>query len=60
MTHRIHQFCLLLVAHGHHGEHQVDEVEGAEEDDDGEEDDVDGPPGGHHLPQHLARVISAV
>ncbi len=30
---------LVVVAHGHDGQHQVDEVEGAKEDDDHEEDD---------------------
>ena len=28
-------FRLLFVAHGHDGDHQVDEIEGAEEDDNG-------------------------
>ena len=48
-THGVHELCLLLVAHGHDGEHEVDEVEAAEEDHDGEEDDVNGAARGHHL-----------
>ena len=48
-THGVHELCLLLVAHGHDGEHEVDEVEGAEEDDDREEDHVDRTTRCHHL-----------
>ena len=43
-SHHNHKFCLLLIAHGDDGKHQVDQVEGSEEDDDGEEDDMDGSP----------------
>ena len=41
LSHRVHELGLLLVAHGHHGQHQIDQVEGAKEDYDGEKDDVD-------------------
>ena len=56
-THSIHQLRLLLVAHGHDGEHQVDQVEGAEEDHDGEEDDVDGAAGCHDHVVHVLPVV---
>ena len=48
-THGVHELCLLLVAHGHDGKHEVDKVEGAEEDHDGKEDDVNGSARGHDL-----------
>ena len=48
-THGVHELCLLLVAHGHDGKHEVDEVEGAEEDHDGEEDDVNRTARSHDL-----------
>ena len=48
-SHHNHKFCLLLIAHGDDSKHQVDQVEGSEEDDDGEEDDMDRSPCCHHL-----------
>ncbi len=48
-AYRVHDLSLLLIAHGHDGQHEVDEVEGAEEDDNGEEDHVYRTPGCHHL-----------
>ena len=44
-----HKLCLLLVAHGDYGEHEVDQVERAKEDHDGEEDHVDRTSCCHHL-----------
>ena len=48
-AHHNHQLCFFLVAHGDDSQHQVDEVEGAEEDDDREEDHVDRATRRHHL-----------
>ena len=48
-TDRVHEFRLLLVAHGDDGQHQVDQVEGTEEDDNCEEDHVDRTPGSNNL-----------
>ena len=57
LTHSIHKLCLLLIAHRHYGEHQVDQVEGAEEHHDGEEDDMDGTSGGH---DHVVDILPVV
>ena len=41
---------LLLVAHGDDGQHQIDQVERAEEDDHHEEDERERAAHGQHLP----------
>ncbi len=48
-THGVVCLRLLLVAHGDDGQHQVDQVEGAEEDHDRKKYHMDWTPGGDNL-----------
>ena len=56
LSYRDVSLCLLLVAHRHDGQHQVDEVKRSEKYDDGKKYHMDWSAGGHDLKERRGGI----